>query len=326
LKKRDYISEIQSIKNRGRNNGRFDLTFRLFAIDDLINELTESPEKNNKELTRYIPIALIACTEAFFRASIAELVDKGEPFSQNLTKFNKLNIKFDFNIFNAIREKKVSVGELVSHLIRCNNLEDFNINLSYLIDRDLLTELKTFQPRQTGISSIDFAKNYHKRHNIILESVRKTFNLRHIFCHEFATNVDVEFRIIKKFYEDCKIFLYHTDDYIWHLIEPDAPLTQTELNISAKKEFSELESQLDKVLEQIKNREFHDGDSNVDPENLDALMNKWKEYRKLKSDLQANNFKDGTISPLIRYKSLSWTTKKMIAELVEEYDLDSASH
>src|SRR5690606_8779661 len=100
----------------------------------------------NKELLKYIPIATVACFEAFFRSVYKELIDFGKPFSDNVVKFNQSqNVKFDFEIVNAIQTKTVTVGEFISHILQCNNFEDINKNLSLLCGIDFADHIKKFK-------------------------------------------------------------------------------------------------------------------------------------------------------------------------------------
>jgi len=179
LRKRDYIEEITSIKDRSKFPGRFELIGRLHAIDSIIYDLTNDKTIKNQETLKYIPIATVACFESFLRSIVAELIDKGEPYYKNVSKFNQSSsIKFDFNIVNAIQKKKISIGDLVSHILNCNNIKDFNSNLSILTQTNFLEELKKFKPKHSTEPSIDFADKFRKNHSRILESIDYVFRFR----------------------------------------------------------------------------------------------------------------------------------------------------
>jgi Lysozyme inhibitor LprI len=326
LSKRNYIEEITSIKDRSKFPGRFELMGRLSAIDSIIYNLKNDGSLQSKEVLKYIPIATVACFESFFRSIVAELINKGEPYSQNVLKFNQSkNIKFDFNIVNAIQKKKISVGDLVSHILNCNNIKDFITNLSILTQMEFLEELKVFEPKSLTKRSVDTAKKFKNKSSPILESVDYVFRLRHIFCHEFATNIELEYLVVKGTYEHCKIFLFHVNDFIWNLLEPDAPLTQTEMNIRAAKDFEKAESELSKVIDEIKSLDLSRENIYLDNKDFDLIIEKWQDYREVKAESFAKHSKGGTIFQLLKLNSLKATTEKMIAELIEEYGLKKAS-
>lgn len=323
LKKRDYIEEITSIKGRTEFPGRFELIKRLDKIDSILYDVMDEGRLQNKEILKYIPIATVACIESFFRSIVSELIDKGEPYSQNVLKFNQSNnIKFDFNIVSAIQKKKISVGDLISHVLSCNTIKDFNSNLSILTQTDFLKELKTFEPRKIAKSSIDPANIFKEKHSIILESIDQIFKLRHILCHEFANNIELEYLMVKGNYEHCKIFLFHVNDFIWELLYPNMPLTQTEMNIRSGEEFERAESKLNKVIDEIKNLEFSSGNIHIDNKDFDLVIKKWKDYRKVKAESFENSYKGGTILPTLKFNSMKATTENMTAELIEEYGLE----
>lgn len=328
MKKRDYIEEITSIKDRSKFPGRFELMSRFHEIDSIVYDVIDNGKLQNKEILKYIPIATVACFESFFRSIVTELIDKGEPYTQNVLKFNQSNnIKFDFNIVNAIQKKKISVGDLISHILNCNNIKDFNSNLSILTQLDFLEELKKFEPKYVSKPKpiLDTAKLFKEKSSEIIESIDYIFRLRHIFCHEFATNIELEYLVIKGTYEHCKIFLLHVNDFIWNLLEPNAPLTQSEMNILAGENYEKAESELTKVIEEIKNLDLSDEYIYIDKKDFELVIEKWKEYRELKADVFAKQLKGGTIYPLLRLNSLKASTEKKTAELIEEYGLNKAS-
>lgn len=116
--KRNLINEITEIRSRSEFNSRLDYSSRLNDIEYAFNESLNYNGDFDKELVKYIPIATVACFEAFFRSAYKELIDFGKPFSDNAIKFNQSkNVKFDFEIINAIQTKTVTVGEFISHIL-----------------------------------------------------------------------------------------------------------------------------------------------------------------------------------------------------------------
>lgn len=326
MSKRDYIEEITSIKDRSQFPGGFELVGRLYAIDSIIYDSIEDDTVKNKEILKYIPIATVACFESFFRSIVSELIDKGEPYNQNVVKFNQThNVRFDFNIVNAIHKNKISIGDFISHVLSCNNIKDFNSNLSILTQTNFLEELKQFEPKKRRETSIDIAKKFKENHSRILESIDYTFRVRHIFCHEFASNVELEYLMIKGTYEHCKIFLFQVKDYISDLLFPNAPTTQTEMTAYAAKNFEKVESELNKIIEKIKNLDLSQENIYLDSKDIDLVIKKWKEYREVKAESFAKQAKGGTMHSTLRLNSLKNTTEKMIGDLIEEYGLEKAN-
>lgn len=110
---RDVIEEIAQVRGRRRFGSAIaELPFRLFSLERAFKE----HDKSNSELTRYFPVALVACIEGYFRPAIKEVIDAGEPYLTNAER-PASSLKLDFTVVRAIHGKAVAVGELVAHSI-----------------------------------------------------------------------------------------------------------------------------------------------------------------------------------------------------------------
>jgi len=307
-KKRDLIEEIILIKSRAEYNSRYDLIFRLSRIANAL-ENALSYEESSNEFLKYLPISTVACFEAFFRSVIKEIVDFGKPFSDNIAKYNQSrNIKLDFEIVAAIQTKILTVGDFIAHILPFNNLEDINSNISTIIQRDFLEEIKEYSEGEISSG--------------IIESIKSTFELRHIFCHEFATNTQLDAKQILNNLNNCNIFLEVTNSFVLHLLHPDAPLNQTDQNIKASEDFKNVDQELNVLLDLIKTlngTEDFDGHT-FDQRLFDEAIVKWTEYRILKAECTASSVLGGTLYPYVFSTSLKDTTKEKIKSLEEEFE------
>ncbi len=186
-RKRSYIDEIISRRNRLlRKTNRWEqVNSRLWPLIYSFEELKKSTmnRRLKKELLKYIPIGGIACIEGWYRMAISELIDKGLPFRKNAESI--ANIKFDTSSVLAIHEKKLSPGELIAHLLSVSGFEELNKNLSIISGEDFLDRFKF-----TRINPESAPNPIYLTEELpyIFEGVKKTFELRHIFCHELATS------------------------------------------------------------------------------------------------------------------------------------------
>ena len=74
---RDIIQEIADIRQRRRfGSAMTEVPLRLFAREHAFKKY----DKSENELTRYFPVALIACVEGYFIMAIKELIDAEEPY------------------------------------------------------------------------------------------------------------------------------------------------------------------------------------------------------------------------------------------------------
>jgi hypothetical protein len=198
VSKRNYIEEILAKRER-LISGQTRLSHfaqRTLSLDDGFVFISEQPgtESFRDEFVKYLPIGYVAAMEAYFRIIFRDLIDFGPPFSENLKSFG--DIKFQIEPVLAIASKAISVGEFVAHLLPFNNLKDINENMSRLIGEDFLNRLE-----KTKITTLIGAKpvpmeNYHSK---IPFSIKRLFEMRHTFCHEFAINENANLQEIR----DC---------------------------------------------------------------------------------------------------------------------------
>ncbi|RXQ86995.1 DUF1311 domain-containing protein [Ancylomarina salipaludis] len=319
--KRNLINEINEIKTRSEFNSRHDYNIRLNSIEYAFKESLNYNGDFDTELVKYIPIATVACFEAFFRSVYKELIDFGKPFSDNAIKFNQSkNIKFDFEIINAIQTKTVTIGEFISHILPCNNYEDINKNLSTIANIDFTDAIKKFK-RESIFDHVNLNfQQFADNSNQIISDIKRTFELRHIFCHEFATNLTVDKDEILRCFNNSKIFLNHTNDFIWNLLYPDAPETQAEMNIHASNEFEKFENELSVLISTIK--ELKNGNSDLNVELFNTTIENWEIYRESKAELDASVVEGGTMYPTLYASSMTATTKEKIESLRNEFETD----
>lgn len=321
--KRNLINEITAIKSRSEFNSRLDYSSRLNDIEYAFQENLDYNGDFNKELLKYIPIATVACFEAFFRSVYKELIDFGKPFSDNVIKFNQAqNVKFDFDIINAIQTKTVTVGEFISHILPCNNFDDINKNLSLLCGIDFADQIKKFKRDSIFEHVNDNSKQFIDNGDQIISDIKRTFELRHIFCHEFATNLRIDKDEILRCFNNAKIFLNQTNDFIWDLIYPNAPETQADMNNHTSDQFSEADNELTELIITIKEASKENSYMTLNIDLLDETLTEWKKYREVKAKLDASVVEGGSMYPTIYAGSLTTTTQKKIESLKNEYAVD----
>lgn len=314
--KRDIITEINSIKSRSVFNSSFDYNTRYSDIEFALKEFLEQNNGYNQEFLKYIPVATVACFEGFFSSVIKELVDFGKPFSENIIKFNQSkNVKIDFNMLSAVQTKTLTIGDFVAHLLSYNNLEEINSNVSVVIDRDFLTELKNFRKESIFEHVVLQIEEFNKRPEEIFQSVQRTFEIRHIFCHEFATNFKIERDEIINDFRNCKLFLDHAHSYFWELLYPNSPETQLEMNIQSAEEYEKTDEQLNTLISTLKNLSGEDPMMDFDPKLFDVSQKHWHKYIQSYAKFEASLSDGGSMYPLMINTALTRKTKEKIKSL-----------
>ncbi len=315
--KRNLLQEINSVKSRIGLHTRYDFGKRLNDIEYIF----QNNNSSNTELLRYIPIAIVACFEAYFRSTYKELIDSGTTFSKNVVKFNQAkNIKFDFEIVNAVQAKKLTIGEFIAHILPCNNYKDINSNLSTIINSDFTKEIKSFKRKSISEDENKTSKFFIENSVQIISDLNKIFELRHIFCHEFATNFKIKEDEIFRCFSNAKLFLHQTDNFIEELLHPNSRETQSDINIKALEDFRRTEKELERVVESIK-KDNKNIPCMVDIKLFDKALKTWKKYREDKAKLDASIVKGGTMYQSIYLNSSTAMTEEKIESLQKEFNL-----
>ncbi len=323
--KRKLIDEIKTIKERSEFNSRYSIFFKFASLEYVLDEYIKSKEKNKiipEEFLRYIIISSIACFETTFRLIVKDLVDHGKPFSDNVINYNQSkNTKFDFEIISAIQSKMVTAGEFVSHILSFNNYDDIDSHISTLLGSSFTEALKGFKKKSiyelTNKNTDYFISNFSD----IIISVKRTFELRHIFCHEYATDVEIDVVEIQKCFIHSKVFLEQVNGFIHNQLFPNVPEAQSEMNKFAINEFTKIDSELNDLITQIKSISKKSDHITLffNDDLFDESIEHWKKYREFRAKNHANLVKGGTMYPTLYYPSLSHTTKEKIESLKREY-------
>jgi uncharacterized protein YecT (DUF1311 family) len=304
----DIIEEIANVRGRRQfGSAMAELPFRLFDLEHSFKEY----DKANTEIIRYFPVALIACLEGYFRMVIRELVDAGEPFLSNVEK-PALSIKLDFAALRAIHGKEITVGELIAHALPLSRLEHVEGALSSLLGKSFLQELRTTTDRWSHEVKGEPIAPILAKPDEVYANVARTFELRHIICHELASGYQIEADEVARCFESCVAFLRASDECISDTLHPGAPLTQTDMNIASGKSLDEATSRLAALCELERTR--------IDPERhiaFDDAQAKWQAYCDAWARFDADDFAGGSIWPTIYGGAVTAITEQRITELSE---------
>ncbi len=244
---RRIIDRIVSTRSRLRFvESQAELFVRLTAI----RRSYERFDSANDELLRYYPIALAACLESWFRMAICKLVDSGEPYLGNARQILRREA-FDYDILVGLHGQTITIGEVISHHPSISSLghiiatmdslmgENFHERVSEVHDRWKVEIEK--QPNVPIVADIDET----------FRNVDRTFELRHIFCHETATAIEVGCDEIERCIDHTATFLKASNELISQTLFPDAPLTQTDMNIASHEDYDKERESLDLLVETI---------------------------------------------------------------------------
>jgi hypothetical protein len=200
MRKRDIVQEIISKRKRlGRRRDPAglveDRAFGLFLAFDRLRSMPAKERALKQEMIRYISVGVVSCLEGYFRLIIRRLIDHGSPYRENAVKLEDLRI--DLTTITRMEDAKVTVGEIISHLVRISSFDDINRHLSTLLATEYFAAL-----RPMPISNMGTFEKVHPRGWQTLATV---FQDRHVACHELNPRVPWTF---KRAIEQWRVLLH----------------------------------------------------------------------------------------------------------------------
>jgi len=146
-------------------------------------------------LMRYIPIALVAITEHYFKSVISNLVDYDVRFRRNLSN---ISTPLSFDLIVNLEQSQISLSYFVAHILPTNSLEKINRSVSTILGEDFLKLLKNKYPKAAKgyqlslfdllLSEDELAQKIQEelqnRLNTMLSVTQLIFELRNKYAHE----------------------------------------------------------------------------------------------------------------------------------------------
>ena len=185
--KRDLVAEIVAKRRRNsRRNPRrrrraalfFDRIFNLYDAIDLLRVGDATSKGTRYDSLRYVSIALVAAMEGYYRTSIRDLINQGEPFRSDAARL--ADLRLDVSTIMGLESAKISLGEFIAHLLPISSISDINRHMSTLIGEDHIARLKSTRWRG------DEGETYGEAHPRAWEALEELFQDRHIACHELS--------------------------------------------------------------------------------------------------------------------------------------------
>jgi len=315
---RRKMQEILEVKKRTKHNDRF---FYLNKLEQLEIKIAKSLNSNNypdEELIKYLPITTVACFEAYFKSMITEIIDEGEPYRSRIPKLEN-TVKFDIDALTAIHKRSLSIGDIVAHSLKFNNLDQINHHISKLLEIDFLPILKQYFDDNKSKSDFEDL-NWDE----IIKSVYTTFSIRHILCHEFAETPQYTTASYINFLKNGNDFLTIVDHFIFAFLYPNNSKMFDEMEVL--KEFENMDQKLEYLIVHIVNiMENINFDTSIlalqDIELFKNSILKWKEYRESRAKGR-DALISGQFKTLWYLKEKQKLTIQMIRNIQEEFAYD----
>lgn len=302
--RRDYIAEIEAKRNRHKS--------RLVAGALRLHSLNHAFKRgaSDPELLRYFPIAIIAIVEGFTRQSIRRLIDRKEGgLSTFLGSQWAKDQKFDLAVLHAIAGRRISIGELIGHLIPIKSFEHIDAVMSAALGESFVRRLGAVQDRWAIEIDKQPAGPMISDLDAVLRVLTSTFRVRHVVAHE-PLGVDVSADEVREQLSAAAAFVNAADEIVSRTINPNAPLTQMDMNAEAYRCAKLAEDELEVLL--VRAGEI------LDTKRLAVLkrsQEQWREYLEIQVETEGLAFEGGSMRPMIEAGAREAVTRHRIADV-----------
>jgi hypothetical protein len=246
--------------------------------------------------------------------AIKELIDRGDPYLANAEKI--ASQKIDFANLRAIHGKVITVGELVAHGVSLSRLDHLDVNLSQVLGFGFLNSLRTVKDRWLDDQLGEGNPLLLSDPNLVFTDVIRTFELRHIICHEIASAYPINTEEVKRCFESCAIFLRAADELISQTLHPGPAPTQRVMNDAAWATLNAKKQALADAILQARGR-VPDGDVNA----FDDAQEKWQSYCDAWGEFIAGDHM-GSIRPLLLANALEDSVSRRLEQVSQWRRLD----
>jgi uncharacterized protein YecT (DUF1311 family) len=323
LAKRDIVSEIQEVLIRSGGIVGVWPPDRLSHLEWSLQRLAGLSGAH--ELLKYFPIGAVACVEGYFRRVIANLIDRGAPYSENALDLGKaIEGRVDLRGVLAIQQDKLTAGDLIAHLLQISSLDDVNRHMSVVLKDSFLEALRPHilpdaapaavpgaPEQQQSLSGPDLAGR-------VYADINECFRLRHIFCHEPDSRVNIEAATAQRLLESTNMFLAGTRRLVRNPNEPwtaDGASTLS-INDALRTRREELNVQLQAAFDKLRSVE---ASTEEEVGRLHEIQRLWEVFRDAQCQYRYDRYRDGSIRNSLLLLEAVRLTQARIADLERAY-------
>ncbi|MFM0058700.1 hypothetical protein PQR64_24045 [Paraburkholderia phytofirmans] len=311
-KNQNFEEQLLDARSRLRVKMRdavfYETSSRLHTLTVSLNKLGEG---SDPELYKHFPVAAIAALEAHFKAVVSKVVDSGPPYLERGLTLAGDRLRSAAQILPVIHGNKVSVGELIAHVIPFNSMATIENALSCLLDTDFKTLVGTVVDEYDQRNASPAPKLVVPDVAALWKELALAFERRHILAHEAATNYVVTFADARSSVSCAHQLCDAIKAIMWMTIWKDAPLTQLEMNTHAYGEMKQTRTALGRKVRKA----FSIATSQGERARFRRTHMLWRAYAKDWAPWQSELYAGGSIQPLIRATALNQTFLNRLSDV-----------
>ncbi len=245
---RDKIAEIADLRSRGLQH--------LSRGKDEFEKLCEWWKAEDKEIgnsSDQLIIKIVTILEVNTRSFVRELIDKGQGYARKISVLvRQSEFKLDFAVAQALQNKQVTLGQLVSHNLSLSKIEHIYAAFSCLIEEDIVSKSNSiFEQRREALPYLALTKVSDVKS--LQRALSRLFEVRNIIVHELPNDRPYVSSEIPEFVRYAGEFIDVTLQVALALIYPrylNINLLEEAMEADAKV-CEENEAELDRVIKSI---------------------------------------------------------------------------
>ena len=177
MTKRDVLQEILTKRER-LPFGQFRAASGLLQIRDRIDRDASDAMAGSLHV-----VGIVACVEVAARDAIRQLVDSGDPYDQRVGDLLKSELRFTLDVVRAFRDRKVSLGEFVAHLLAISSIDQMVAYFDVLLDSSFRQSLIALADEgEANIESV--STPLVPDVDGMMRAMSRAFAARHVTAHE----------------------------------------------------------------------------------------------------------------------------------------------
>lgn len=247
MAKRSPIEQIAEYKKR---RGLATGSEASYAIEVLQQQWKSSAIPDH--VRDFVPIRLVTELEVFARAWIGQLIDHGLPYAENAQLLVRdTNLKFDYAISRALLGQTLTVGDLISHNVSINSVEQIISNFTKIVGHDFLPSIASVHDRAKVEIYGEPIKPIIADVDKMCAVLAKLFTVRHILIHEKPRETPYIHSEVGEFIEAALSLVRATMERFLTLLYGRYPLTQADMNVNAGQRSEAAKLELAKLVSEI---------------------------------------------------------------------------
>lgn len=178
MSKRDVLQEILTKRER-LPFGQLRAASGLLQIRDRIDR-----DASDAMAVSLHVVGIVACVEVAARDAIRQLVDSGDPYDQRVGDLLKGDIRFTLDVVRAFRDRKVSLGEFVAHLLAISSIDQMFAYFDVLLDASFRQSLVDLATDEGEVNAEPAATPLVPDVDRMMRAMARAFAARHVTAHE----------------------------------------------------------------------------------------------------------------------------------------------